>query len=79
MIDLSTLRPMGAAILEPGDAAAIRWLQLVAPLFPPHLGECVVFVFSLHFTRIFALLCKVSSNAYLYLIPGHHKVHTFYT
>uniref|UniRef100_A0A6B0UIA1 Secreted protein n=1 Tax=Ixodes ricinus TaxID=34613 RepID=A0A6B0UIA1_IXORI len=52
-IDLFILLRMGAAILESRDEAAIRLLQLAAPLSPPRLGGCVVFASFVAFHRAF--------------------------
>ena len=57
-LDLFTLLGMGAAILKSRDAAAIRLLQLAAPLSPPRLGGCVEFVLFAAFHRVCYLNSK---------------------
>lgn len=62
LIDLFTLRRMGAAILESRDVAAIRWLQIVAPLPPLRFGEGIVCFFGRVSPQFFLLLVEVSSD-----------------
>lgn len=79
-LDLLTLRRMGAAILESRDTAATKWLQIVAPLFPPLLGKSVVVFFSAFYCNFFSCYVKCRLTLILcYLTACHHYVYNLRT